>query len=361
MSLLQLYYKRQRITEKKDKLQKELDQAIKDLELVNYDIDERKKWDLNKNCKICDYEYKNPKNKIYHDRLHELFSYEKEKSKYKNVFNHKYKCALCDKVYYEGSDNINGLKHLIFKDKILKDNSSYFSDHQCGSKCDKLSRCKICDDTGTEYQPFVSRASRHYHMKVHHPKKKLKIKEPEVCPIVPKRKKRKLKIIEKKSDTETETEIETPTETETEIETEVEEPVIKDKWDLKREKNEAKIKQELEKQAQEEEEFIKKREEKLKKQKKYDHSYKGLCETWEYDIKLANIHNKLFCVYCETEKDISEMTKVRNNEDCCIDCEIDRAYLNPYDSQEEFTDYTTDATIQEPIEYEFQSRTHYLT
>ena len=39
-----------------------------------------------------------------------------KKSKYKNVFNNKYKCALCDKVYYEGSDNINGLGHIIHKD-----------------------------------------------------------------------------------------------------------------------------------------------------------------------------------------------------------------------------------------------------
>ena len=44
-----------------------------------------------------------------------------------------------------------------------------------------------------------------------------------------------------------------------------------------------------------------------------------------------------------------------------MDCEIDRSYLNPYDSQEEFTDdYTTDATIQEPIDYDIDTRTHYL-
>jgi hypothetical protein len=344
-----------KLKSKIEKLERELARENANLVQINKIIENLEVFDKSdKDCEITGYNFKNNSDKIFREELLKLYPYEEECRKakkdylYTNIHTRSFKCRLCDRIYQEGSDDID--KHIAFLSKVCKNktmllNSQYLSDHYPDCRCDKLSRCDICDESGEQYKPFKTRAARSIHMKRHKKEKegKATIEEPScVETFVP----------PTGGSIASKDEPKVPQKTEKDWEREEKERM--EQYDKKREKWD-----------KEEQELKDKQKEKERLRNKEYNSYEYLIDAYQDDIKIAELRNKIFCVFCQDFKEIKEACFVRENQICCKKCRKTGEFINPYDSNSEDEEWYSDSESEDNAiqqeQFSLETRPTYLT
>jgi len=341
-----------KLKSKIEKLERELARENDNLVQINKIIENLEVFekDGGSDCEITGYNFKNNSDKIFREELLKLYPYEEECRKakkdylYTNIHTRSFKCRLCDRIYQEGSDDID--KHVGFLSKVCKNktmllNSQYLSDHYPDCRCDKLSRCEICDESGEQYKPFKTRAARSIHMKRHKKEKegKATIEEPS-CVVVP----------------PTGGSIaDTPS-------PHVAKQKTEEDWAREEKERMDQYKKQMDEREQEEKKIKDKQKEKERLRNKEYNSYEYLIDAYQDDIKIAELRNKIFCVFCQDFKEIKEACFVRENQICCKKCRNTGQYINPYDSNSEDEEWYSESESEEEFSSEsFATRPTYLT